>query len=83
MHPSVIDAAFYGIKWAHSLAGIPSPTANPIVEAVRSASKRIFGTATVNLKEPISSNVIRDIIIIHSDEGLTLETSVFESFYGG
>ena len=59
--PSVIDSAFYGIKWAHSLAGIPSPTDNPIVEAVRSASKRIIGTAIVNRKEPISSSVIHDI----------------------
>ena len=60
--PSAIDAAFYGIKWAHSLAGIPSPTANPIVEAVRSASKRILGTAVVNRKEPILSSAIHDII---------------------
>ena len=60
--PSVIDSAFYGIKWAHSMAGIPSPTDNPIVEAVRAASKRILGTAIVNRKEPISSSVIHDII---------------------
>ena len=60
--PSVIDAAFYGIKWAHSLAGIFSPTANPIVDAVRSASKRILGTAAVNRKEPILSSAIHDII---------------------
>ena len=60
--PSVIDSAFYGIKWAHSMAGIPSPTDNPIVEAVRAASKRILGTAIVNCKEPISSSVIHDII---------------------
>ena len=47
----------------HSLAGIPSPTDNPIVEAVRSASKRILGTAIiVNRKEPISPSVIHDII---------------------
>lgn len=60
--PSVIDSAFYGIKWAHSMAGIPSPTDNPIVEAVRSASKRIFGAGIVNRKEPISSSLILDII---------------------
>ena len=35
---------------------------NPIVEAVRSASKRILGTAIVNHKEPISSSVIHDIL---------------------
>ena len=56
--PNVIDSAFYGIKWAHRLAGIPSPTDNPIVEAVRSASKRILGTAIVNRKV----SVIHDII---------------------
>ena len=60
--PSVIDSAFYGLKWAHSMAGIPSPTDNPVVEAVRSASKRILGTQIVNRKKPISSSLIQDII---------------------
>jgi len=50
--PSVIDSASYSIKWAHSMAGIPSPTDNHIVEVVRSASKRILGIAIVNRKEP-------------------------------
>ena len=59
--PSVIDSVFYGIKRAHSMADIPSPTDNPIVEAVRSASKIILGTAIVNRKEPISSTVIHDL----------------------
>ena len=35
--PCVVDSAFYGIKWAHTMAGIPSPTDNPVVEAVRCA----------------------------------------------
>ena len=60
--PSVIDSAFYSIKWTHSLAGVPAPMDNPVVEAVRSASKRILGTAIVNRKEPISSSVLHDII---------------------
>ena len=53
---SVIDSVFYGIKWAHGMAGIPSPT-----EAVRSALKIILGTAIVNRKEPISSTLFRDL----------------------
>ena len=52
--PSVIDSTFYGISWAHSLAAVLSPLDNPIVEAVRSASKRILSTDIVNRKEPIS-----------------------------
>ena len=58
---SVIDSVFYGIKWAHGVAGIPSTTDNPIVEAVRSALKIILGTAIVNRKEPISSTLIHDL----------------------
>ena len=60
--PCVVDSAFYGIKWAHTMAGIPSPTDNPVVEAVRCASKRILGTRVVNRKEPISSSIIHDLI---------------------
>ena len=60
--PSEIDSAFYGIKWAHDMAGVPSPTDNSVVENVRSAAKRILGTAAVNHKEPISSDLIRKIV---------------------
>ncbi|KAK2549651.1 hypothetical protein P5673_029768, partial [Acropora cervicornis] len=60
--PSVIDSAFYGIKWAHDMAGLPFPTDNSVVENVRSAAKRILGTAAVNRKEPISSDLIREIV---------------------
>ena len=54
---SVIDSVFYGIKWAHGMAGIPSPT-----EGVRSALKIILGTAIVNRKGPISSTLIHDLL---------------------
>ena len=38
-----IDAAVYGSKWAHTMAGIPSPTDSPVIEGARFASKRILG----------------------------------------
>ena len=60
--PSVVDSAFYGLKWAHDVAGIPSPTDDPIVEAVRTASKRVLGTSVLSRKEPISATLIHDII---------------------
>ena len=60
--PSAVDSAFYGIKWAHDVAGIPSPTDDPIVEAVRSASKRVLGTRVLCRKEPISPTLIRGIV---------------------
>ena len=60
--PSAIDSAFYGIKWAHDVAGVPSPTDNSVVETIRSASKRIIGTAAVNRKESISTVLIHKIV---------------------
>ena len=60
--PCVVDSAFYGIKWAHTMAGIPSSTDIPAVEVVRFASKRILGTRVVNRKEPISSSYIHGLI---------------------
>ena len=53
---SVIDSVFYGIKWAHGMAGVPSPT-----EAVSPDLKIILGTAIVNRKEPTPSSLIHDL----------------------
>ena len=59
--PNAVDSAFYGLKWACDLAGIPSPTDDPIAEAVRTTSKRVLGTSVLSRKEPISALLIHDI----------------------
>ena len=43
------------------MAEIPSESDDPIVEAVRSASKRVLGTRALCRKEPISTTLILDI----------------------
>ena len=60
--PNAVDSAFYGLKWACDLAGIPSPTDDPVAEAVRTTSKRVLGTSVLSRKEPISALLIHDII---------------------
>ena len=45
-----------------SVSGIPSPTDDPIVEAVRSASKRVLGTRLLSRKESLSSTLIHEIV---------------------
>ena len=60
--PYTVDSAFYGSKWAHDVVGIPSPTDDPIVEAVRKASKRVLGTSVLSHEEPISVPLIHGII---------------------
>ena len=57
-----VDTAFYSIKWAHESAGLVSPTDNPLVNRVRDAAKRILGTKRGNRKEPLSVEILKDII---------------------
>ena len=58
---NAVDSAFYGLKWACDLAGIPSPTDDPVAEAVSTAPKGVHGTSVLSRKEPISALLIHDI----------------------
>ena len=60
-HQSV-QTAFYASKWAHDLAGIPSPTENATVKLVAEGAKRIIGIKRVNRKEPLSLQDLHKII---------------------
>ena len=59
---SSVDSAFYAIKWAHEIAGMASPTDNQVVSRVREAAKRILGAGRPNRKEPLSTDVLKDIV---------------------
>ena len=59
---SSVDSAFYAIKWAHEIAGMASPTDNQVVSRVREAAKRILGAGRPNRKEPLSTDILKDIV---------------------
>ena len=59
---SSVDTAFYANKWAHEIAGTVPPTDNHIVSRVREAAKRILGAGRPNRKEPITIDVVKDIV---------------------
>ncbi|XP_068752753.1 integrase/recombinase xerD homolog [Montipora capricornis] len=59
---SSVDSAFYAINWAHEIAGMASPTDNQVVSRVREAAKRILGAGRPNRKEPLSTDVLKDIV---------------------
>ena len=59
---SSVDTAFYSIKWAHESAGLVSPTDNPLVKRIREAAKRSLGAKRFHRKEPLSIEIIKDII---------------------
>ena len=59
---SSVDSAFYSIKWAHESAGLGSPTDNTLVIRVREAANRILGVERRNRKEPITIEILKDIV---------------------
>lgn len=59
---SSVDSAFYAIKWAHEIAGLASPNDNQVVSRVQEATKRILGAGRHNRKEPLYTDVLKDIV---------------------
>ena len=59
---SSVDTTFYAIKWAHEIVGVASPTDNRVVSRVREAAKRILGAGRPNRKEPLSVEVLKEIV---------------------
>ena len=59
--PSPIEAAVYGVKWAHDVAGVPSPTENTLVRQVLEAAKRLLGKPAQG-KQTVSLGVITKVV---------------------
>lgn len=55
---SALSSALYGIRWAFSVIGIPSPTDSELVKNVYEAGKRRL-SVPVTKKEPITSDIMR------------------------
>ena len=51
---SAIDSALYGIRWAHKIAGLESPTEHPTVIAVAEGARR-------KLSKPVQPNQPLDL----------------------
>jgi integrase len=58
---SPITAAVYGIKWAHELAGVDSPTDHPFVKQTVEASRRLLGKPLTQ-KLPIDLSIIQLVV---------------------
>jgi integrase len=59
---STIDTAFYAIQWAHTMAGVESPTGHPVVVAVRDAASRHFGKQRNNRKSPLTAVHLQNLV---------------------
>ena len=58
---SSIEAAVYGLNWAHEMAGLDSPTSHPLVHAALEGARRQLGKPTVK-KEPVTPEMLRSLV---------------------
>ena len=59
--PFPIEAAVYGVKWAHDIAGVPSPVESTLVRQVLEAAKRLLDKPAQG-KQDVSFDVITKVI---------------------
>ena len=86
MGVSYVEAVVYGIKWAHSMAGLVScPVSHPLVKPVLEGAKRKLARP-VRPEEPLSVGIVQAIVNFYSlDVSLAVPHFLFIfliGFYG-
>ncbi|XP_077866782.1 integrase/recombinase xerD homolog [Saccoglossus kowalevskii] len=56
-----MDSALYSIRWAHSMAGIESPTCHPMVRATMEGCRRILAKPR-KAKEPVYPEILATLV---------------------
>ena len=51
----------YGLRWAHHMAGLDSPTEHPIVQMAAEGARRELAKPTVK-KEPVTAEMLRELV---------------------
>lgn len=59
---SSLASAVYGIRWAHHIAGLESPTDHLFVKQILEAGKRLYGKPR-QPRKPISLDTLREIVL--------------------
>ena len=58
---NALSSAMYGIRWAHNIAGLQSPTDNIIVQQIVEATKRLYGKSP-SPRKPITVDTLSQIV---------------------
>ena len=81
--PAPVTVAFYGIAWAHRLAGVEDPTQHSLPRTALEAAKRRLGRETVK-KEPVTPEMLCAMIETSADnlKGLRVCTMCVLAYVG-
>ncbi|XP_071793160.1 integrase/recombinase xerD homolog [Asterias amurensis] len=70
-HKTAADSAAAAVAWAHSLAGLPSPTNDPLVKTTIQGYKRLTAS-TPNRKEPVTPEILAKLYNAHGQPSAAL-----------
>lgn len=68
---TIAESVTSAVSWVHSLAGLPSPTTNPMVKTALRGFKRLNSSAPTR-KEPITPDILSKILLSHGHNNATL-----------
>ncbi|CAG2191767.1 unnamed protein product [Mytilus edulis] len=71
-HYSVVEAAFYGIKWAHHIAGVKNPCDSDFVRSILDASKRML-SRPIQKKTPVDPDIMKKLFNFYNKKSRSLK----------
>jgi hypothetical protein len=71
-HHNTIESVFYGIKWAHTTAGLSDPCEADIVRSIVEASIREINRP-IKKKEPLTADLMKLLFLIFNTVNCTLK----------
>ena len=73
---SAVETAVYSIRWAHNMAGLPTPTDHSTVKAVLQGARREL-SRPVRPKEPLSEQSLNHLADYYNKDSASLEVVRF------
>ena len=68
-----LSAAWNGIRWGHTTAGLASPTEDPFVKAAFEGAKRLSSRAPSRQKDPLEAEHIKELVKLYGASSNFLE----------
>ena len=71
-HKSAADSAAAAVKWAHNLAGLPSPTDDPLIKTTLQGCRRLTASTPLR-KEPVTPDILAKLYDAHGHPDAKLD----------
>ncbi|CAC5382734.1 unnamed protein product [Mytilus coruscus] len=71
-HFSIIESAFYSIRWAHNLAGVKNPSDSDLISSIVESARRTL-SRPIKKKEPVTPDIMIKLFARYNTSNRTLK----------